>query len=41
MKISMFGFSTTRKFAATAILASFIFTNAFAVGALRGEEHAP
>ncbi len=36
MKISVFGFTTTRRFAAISILASFVFTNVFAVNALRG-----
>src|SRR5258706_8964460 len=38
MKISIFGFATTRRFAAIAILASFVFSNAFAVGAIRGDK---
>ena len=36
MKISIYGFSTTRRFAAIAILASFVFSNVFAINALRG-----
>ena len=41
MHFPIFGFKTTRQFAAIAILASLIFTNAFAVGALRGERTSP
>ncbi|MBK8304044.1 MAG: hypothetical protein IPK98_11825 [Chloracidobacterium sp.] len=41
MNLPIFDFTTTRKFAAIAILASFILTNAFAVGALRGERTSP
>lgn len=37
MKIKTFGFTTTRRFAAIAILASFILSNAFAFDALRGK----
>ena len=37
MKISILGIATTRRFAAIAILVSFIFSNAFAVDALRGD----
>jgi subtilisin family serine protease len=36
MKISLFSFSTTRRFAAVAILASFVFSNVFAQSVLRG-----
>jgi len=39
MKISVFGFTTTRRFAAIAILASFVFSNVFAVDALRSEKY--
>ena len=38
MKVQTFGFTTTRRFAAIAILASFILSNAFAVEALRGSK---
>ncbi|MBK6724932.1 MAG: S8 family serine peptidase [Acidobacteria bacterium] len=38
MKIQTFGFTTTRRFAAIAILASFILSNAFAVETLRGSK---
>src|SRR5258706_4864790 len=38
MKIPIIGFKTTRRFAAIAILASFIFTNVFAGAALRGDQ---
>src|SRR4051812_39390331 len=37
MKISIFGFTTTRRFATIAIFASFVFSNAFALDALRGD----
>ena len=38
MKISVFGFTATRQFAAIAILASFVFSNVFAVNQLRGDK---
>ena len=38
MKMSVFGFATTRRFAAIAILASFVFSNVFAVDAIRGDK---
>src|SRR5688500_132318 len=37
MKISVFGFTTTRRFASIAIIASFVFTNALALGTVRGD----
>src|SRR5688572_12293592 len=36
MKISVFGFTTTRRFASIAIIASFVFSNALALGTVRG-----
>ena len=38
MKISIYGFGTTRRFAAIAIVASFIFSNVFAIDALRRDD---
>ena len=39
--MKVFGFTTTSRAASIAILASFIFSNAFAVGALRTDNAAP
>ena len=38
MRMSLFGFTTTRRFAAIAILASFVFSNVFAGSMLRGDQ---
>ena len=40
MNISIFGFTKTRKFAAIALLASFVFSNAFAVGVVNNNKTA-
>jgi len=38
MKISIFDLTTTKRFVAIAILASFVFSNVFAVNALRNDK---
>ena len=40
MKISVFGFAKTRRFATIALLASFVFSNAFAVGVVNNNKTA-